>query len=424
MIGVPFVVGVNYVSAPVEVRERLAIVEEEATGVLDTMAGIVHQGAILATCNRTELYAICMGEDSINDLRLFFGSWQGISTEDVAPYIYSYTGPEAVRHLFRVSAGIDSMVVGEAQILSQVKDALRIAEAAGRMGKELKRLFTHAIRAGRRARAETAIGRNGTSIPDVAVELARKVLGSLQGHRALIVGAGNAGKLSAKALLGAGAAEVFVINRTDHRSLDLASNIGGRAIPFSSLENTLAEVDVVVSGTAAKEPVISLDAVESAMTLRQGSPLLMLDIAVPRDIDPSVAGIHGVYLYNIDQLHAAARSNHLHRHAEVEQAEQIVAQEMDRFMEWWRTLIVIPTLRELLQTAERVRQLEMDRVFRKLSHLSLGDQQTVEMMSRALIKKLLHHPLLSLKEMAEDEGHIETIRHVFHLSERNGDADL
>jgi glutamyl-tRNA reductase len=419
MVGVPLVVGVNHLSAPVELRERLALGEDQLSGVLGSLRGSF-QAAILSTCNRIELYTVSSGEDSLHGLRRFFGSWGDTSPDELSPYIYAHAGPEAVRHLFRVAAGLDSMVVGEAQILGQVADASRKAETAGSGGRELDRLFSHAIRVGRRVREETAIGRNGASIPGVAVGLARQVLGSLKGRRVLIVGAGKAGLLSARALLGSGAAEAFVSNRTDQRSRELAADIGGTVIPFSSLGDVLPQVDVVVSGTGASEPVISFKDIERAMERRANTSLLLVDIAVPRDIEPSVAGIPGVHLYNIDRLHGVAKSNLHQRCSEVEKVERIVEEAVGNFVTWWRSLPVLPTIKEIQQAAEDVRERELARALRDLSHLGPEERQTVEMMSRAIVKKLLHHPFRSLKDTPEDEEYVATARRLFNLPERNG----
>jgi len=423
MVGAPLVVGVNHFSAPIELRERLALCEDRVNGVLGSLRDSC-QAALLSTCNRMELYAVSSGKVTLHGLRRFFGSWGGISPADLSPYVYAYAGPEAVRHLFRVAAGLDSMVVGESQILGQVADASRMAEAAGSKGKELDQLFTDAIRVGRRVRAKTAIARHGASIPGVAVGLAKQVLGSLKGRRVLIVGAGKAGMLSARALLGSGAAEAFVSNRTDQRSRELAADIGGTVIPFSSLGNVLTQVDVVVSGTGATEPVISFEHIARAMERRANAPLLLVDIAVPRDIEPAVAGIPGVHLYNIDRLKYLAQSNLHQRRFEVVRVEEIVEEAVGQLVSWWRSLPILPTIKEIQRSAEEVREKELARALRDLSHLGAEDRQTVEMMSRAIVKKLLHHPFRSMKDTPGDEEYVAVVRRLFNLAERNGAAGL
>ncbi len=424
MTGLPIVVGMNHSSAPFEIRESLALGEEEVADVLASFPADASQGAILSTCNRTELYAIGQGEDGFRNLCAFFGSWRGKPASELSSYTYAYSGPEAAKHLFRVASGLDSVVVGEAQILGQVAGALKVAEAAGVAGKELRHLFTYAVRAGRKARTETAIGRNGASIPGVAVELARKTLGSLSGRRVMIVGAGKAGELSAKALLAAGASHVLVANRTDTRSQELARSIGGTAIPLSSLPSMLAEVDVVITGTGAREPVITVQAVRAAVARRNGAPLLLVDIAVPRDVEPSVASIPGVHLYNMEQLQEVARANLRQRRTEVTKVDSIVDTAADRLMSWWRSQSVLPTIKDLSDTAETVRQREVSRALRKLPHLSNKDVQTVEKMSQAIVKKLLHHPLLSLKETPEDKEFTAALRRAFNLREEHQDGSL
>ncbi len=424
MMGQPIVVGMNHSSAPFEIRESLALGDEEVADVLASFPADASQGAILSTCNRTELYAVGLGDEGFRALRAFFGSWRAKEASDLSSYTYAYSGPEAAKHLFRVASGLDSVVVGEAQILGQVAGALKTAETAGVAGKELRQLFTYAVRAGRKARTETAISRNGASIPGVAVELARKTLGSLSGRNVMIVGAGKAGELSAKALLAAGASHVLIANRTDARSKDLAQDIGGTAIPLSSLPVKLAEVDVVITGTGAREPVITAQAVRSAVALRNGAPLLLVDIAMPRDVEPSVAAIPGVYLYNMEQLQEVAQANLRQRHTEASKVDSIVDTTTDRLTSWWRSQSALPTIKDLGDTAETVRQQEVGRALRKLPHLSDDDVQTVEKMSQAIVKKLLHHPLLSLKETPEDSEFAAALRRAFNLRKEHQDGSI
>ena len=422
MTGLPIVVGMNHTSAPFELRESLALGDEEVAGVLASFPADASEGAILSTCNRTELYAIGQGENGFRDLRDFFGSWRGVPASDLTTNTYAYSGAQAARHLFRVASGLDSVVVGEAQILGQVAGALKVAEAAGTAGKELRHLFTYAVRAGRKARAQTAIGRNGASIPGVAVELARKTLGSLSGRRVMIVGAGKAGELSAKALLAAGVSQVIVANRTDARARDLARAIGGTTIPLASMPVKLAEVDVVITGTGAREPVITAEAVRSAVARRNGVPLLLVDIAVPRDVEPSVAAIPGVHLYNMEQLQEVARANIRQRRTEVAKVDSIVDAATVRLMSWWSSQSVLPTIKDLGDTAEKVRRQEVSRALRKLPDLSAEQVRTVEKMSQAIVKKLLHHPLLSLKETPEDSEFTAALRRAFNLPEEHKDG--
>jgi glutamyl-tRNA reductase len=254
------------------------------------------------------------------------------------------------------------------------------------------------------------------------VELARKTLGSLSGRNVMIVGAGKAGELSAKALLAAGASHVLIANRTDARSKDLAQDIGGTAIPLSSLPVKLAEVDVVITGTGAREPVITAQAVRSAVALRNGAPLLLVDIAMPRDVEPSVAAIPGVYLYNMEQLQEVAQANLRQRHTEASKVDSIVDTTTDRLTSWWRSQSALPTIKDLGDTAETVRQQEVGRALRKLPHLSDDDVQTVEKMSQAIVKKLLHHPLLSLKETPEDSEFAAALRRAFNLRKEHQDG--
>jgi glutamyl-tRNA reductase len=364
-----------------------------------------------------EIYAIGGHPNDLHRLRRAFGAWRALGERHLKPYVYAYAGKDAVRHLFRTAAGLDSMVVGETQILGQVREALETSKGLGFADREIASLFTSAIRTGRRARAETAIARSGASIPSVAVELARQTLGTLEGRRVLVVGAGKIGALSAKAFLGSGAASLTVVNRSLDRSQDLAAALGGTALPFSSLEDALSSVDVVVSGTTATDTVIPADMVRRAMAQRKGAALLLVDIAVPRDVSPEAASVPGVHLYNVDDLTAIAQRNMDLRSAEIESVERILDEELDKFEAWQASLLVQPTIRAIHQEAEDVRRREVNEALRKLAHLSKADQDVVDALSRVLVNKILHTPFQTLRETPQDEAYITSVRRLFRLQD-------
>lgn len=418
----PVALSVSHRRAPLSVRERLTPSgEEKGAWIAQRLPDVV----LLATCSRIEVYAVAPSvREGIARLRdLLLAQWGG-TPDSLDPFLEAYVGEEAARHLFRVAAGLDSMVIGEAQILGQVGEAIKASRKAGVVGKEIERLLVHAVRAGRRVRAETAIGQNSTSIPGVAVDLARRIFGSLQGRRVLVVGAGEAGTLTARVLRGAGATSLFVTNRTFQRSLELAVTIGGTAIPFHSLSEALAEMDVVVSSTSAGTPIILSETLRGVLAQRNGDPLLLIDIAVPRDIEPAAASLPGVHLYNIDDLQALAQRNLHRRLGEVQRAESIVEGEVERLRSWWRTLPALRVLRQVHRSGEDLRQRAMARALRRMSHLTPEDRGTIEKMSRAILKGLLHDPILSLKEGAEDRAFLESVRRLFGLPPGEEDAPI
>jgi glutamyl-tRNA reductase len=413
--------GISHKTAPVEVREHFAFAPDELSPLLNRLGERYAGAAVLSTCNRTEIYIT--SQQNVGDTRQLVAMLSGIKGEppiEGAPF-FTVTGRDAARHLFRVAAGIESMVVGESEILGQVRGAFTAATAAGTHTPVLSRLFHTAIRVGRKARTQTQIGRHSVSVSSTAVALARGVLGDLAAKTVLVVGAGEAGKLTAGNLTGGGVRRVLVTSRNSDRTADLAAALGGEPIPFDDRAAAIAQSDIVISSTSAPGFVIDRDMIEASLSARGGRPLLIVDIAVPRDVDPSVREISGVHLFDIDQLQAVAEENLKRRRDEITQAEAIVEQEVRRFGDWLRTLEVLPTVASLRARAEAVRAAEVERTVSKMD-LSPPDRKRLDAMTSAIVKKLLHAPITHLKRPGEGERYIEAARSLFDLDRGSDDS--
>ncbi|HVC35049.1 MAG TPA: glutamyl-tRNA reductase [Chloroflexota bacterium] len=407
------VVGLSFRSAPVELREKVLIGETELGPALQKLG----HGVILSTCNRTEIYQVADGDGTYPDAARFLEQRFDGAADLIQPHLYEIEQGRAVRHLYAVAAGLDSMVLGEPQILGQVRAAVEAAEAAGTAAPVLSHVFRQAIRAGRRARGETFVGRHAVSISYAAVELARTVFGRLDGCRALVIGAGEMGELTVRTLVDHGVGVVAVANRTLAHADALATRFGGTAVLLEQLVPALVDSDIVISSTDAPGYVISSPDVERAVARRGGRPLFLVDIAVPRDVDPLVRALPNVFLYDIDDLKALCDLNREGRRAEVQQVRQIIDDEAQRFERWWRARQVVPTIVAVRQQAERARQAELAEALGKLSHLSDADRATVDDLTRALVAKLLHRPTVRLRELADaaDDAAIRVVRSLYGL---------
>ncbi len=412
-------IGVNHQTANLALREQLAVGPEEMNEALETMRLRVGNGVILSTCNRSEVYGlmptVAKGAES---LKGFLTAYHRVARRDIEPHLYVYSQRKAVRHLFRVASGLDSLILGEAQILGQVRDAYGAASRAGLAGGTLARLFHHALRVGKRARRETNIGRNALSVSRAAVELARRALGDLSNKRVLVVGLGDAGRLTAQALSDAGVADITVTNRTYQRAVDMANQLGGRVVPMDDLDEMMEETDIVVSATGSPGYVITPEMVARAR-VSNDRPLFLIDIAVPRDIDPAVKAIPEVHLYDIDDLEIVAEANRRLREQEAQKVEGIVEEEVAQFMEWLSSLEVIPTVAAIRERADTIRAQELTRVLKRLPDLDLEEQRKLAAFSKALVKKLMHQPIASLKE-TRNPAHTQATRELFDLG-REGD---
>ncbi|MGE5508824.1 MAG: glutamyl-tRNA reductase [Chitinophagales bacterium] len=415
--------GLNHKTAPVEVRERLSLAGERCSAALQELIGrpVLDEVVVLSTCNRTEVYAACQSARSgLQTLMEFLKARLGEMDHPLEPYLYRHEDLDLVQHLFRVVSGLDSMILGEAQILGQVKDALHSALNANTAGVYLGKLFRQAVEVGKRVRTETDIGQSAVSISYAAVELARKIFGELAGKSVLIIGAGETGELTARTLVAHGATAILVANRTHARAVELASRIGGQAFLFEQLPECLAQTDIVISSTGAPHAVVELDMVRAAMHRRRQRPLFLIDIAVPRDIDPRVNGLENVYLYDIDDLQMVVERNLAKRELEVERVERIIVEETESFSQWWAARQVVPVIRALKAYGDEIRDAELKRLFRRLSHLSNRDREMIRAAAGVIVNRLLHHPVVFLKSAAADEEgarpvHLDLLRNLFGL---------
>ncbi|MEA2347765.1 MAG: glutamyl-tRNA reductase [Thermoleophilaceae bacterium] len=398
--------GVSHKTAPVALRERLALSEGRASGFLRELLTHpeVHEAVAISTCNRTELHMVVGDPVEAENAALSALSRQaGIRPTELLGRIYSMRGGEAVRHLFSVAAGLDSMIVGEAEVQGQVKRAYELALVEGVTGPIANRLFRDALVTGKRARTETAISRSHVSISSVAVELARGVLGDLEKRRVLVVGAGEQGELTARALHESGARTVFIANRRYDRAIGLAQRFDGEAVRFDDLPRELAEADIVVTCTASPHQILGHTEMAVVAEERGGRPLLMIDIAVPRDIDPTVREIAGITLYDMDDLQREVARNMSGREAEAERVRTIVAEEAERFEDWLAGLDVVPTIAAIHERGEEIVQSVLSANAGRWESMSQADMDRIEAVGRSIISRLLHEPTLRLKRAADQE---------------------
>ncbi len=408
------VTGVSHHETPVELRERFAFNAEQLVPALSRLPAELG-ASILSTCNRTELYIASERSVELDEAVAALATAHGQpSPEGIA--FYHKDGPEAVQHLFRVAAGIESLVIGESEILGQVREAFSAATAAGSGNAVLARLFHSALRVGRRARSETEIGAHGLSVAALAVSLSRRLLGDLRRKTVLVVGAGEAGQRCAGALVQNGVGRLLVTTRRSGLAEEIARELNGVAIPYAELSSALAEADVIITATAAPEAIISAADVAAAMASRPERPLLIVDIAVPRDVDAAARDVANVHLFDIDDLEAAAEANLEARRREVGAVEAIVLDESARFQAWLEAQGVAPTIATLRRRAEAIRAAELQRTLSRLPDLDEADRKRIEAMSEAIVKRLLHEPVTRLRQSGT-ERHVEALRDLFGLDD-------
>ena len=410
-------IGINHKTAPIELRERVAISRDElpeATRALAALPGVT-ECMIVSTCNRVEMLAAV--ESPETDIAGFLHSHFSIDPAVLAPHIYEHRDQMAVRHLFRVASSLDSMVVGEPQILGQVKDAFAVARESGTISSQLEHLLQSAFAAAKRVRTETAIGSNSVSIASVAVELARKIFGSLQGRTVFLVGAGKMSELAARHLVRQGAGAILVTNRTLERAQQLAEPFKGRVIPFDKLYDAATEADIIISSTGAPHPIFRREHGQAFMHRRRNRPMFFIDIAVPRDVEPAMNKLEGVFVYDIDDLQAVAASHMAERSAQATDAEALIAGEVERFHQRRRAVNVAPAILSLQQQAEEIRMNELKRAQAKLGILTAEQFAAVETLTRGLVNKFLHPPMQALKQAARenDSTRVEALCDVWSL---------
>ncbi|HEY8490118.1 MAG TPA: glutamyl-tRNA reductase [Dehalococcoidia bacterium] len=410
--------GISHKTAPIEIRERLAFGAAELPRALAALRERFGGGVVLSTCNRTEIYVA--GRDGAvrgADLLAFLEEAKGVPVFEHADRFYIHHEAEAVRHLCRVAAGIDSMVLGEAQILGQVREAFLAAHRHGALDRTLSRLFHTAVAAGKRARNQTGIARYAVSVSSAGVSLARQVLGDLASSTVLVVSAGEAGKLAARALAGSGVSRVLVTNRSYARAVQVAEDLGGEPVRFQRLAWAMAQADMVITATGADHYLFSPAFVAEAMGSRGDRPLLLIDLAVPRDVDPAVRDLPGVRLFDIDDLQAVSEANLREREREARKAEAIVQEEADRFLGWWRAQAAVPTIAALRGRAEAVRRAELAKTFRRMPDLTEEQRQRIDALTAAIVKKLLHNPIALLKGAEADSPYVDAVRTLFRLDD-------
>ena len=415
------VIGVNHQTAPVEVREQFAISEArlpEAVKSLATYPGI-EEGMIVSTCNRVEMLARTTNGSA--DLQGFLRQLYGFDPEPYRKYLYEYRSRDAVRHIFRVASSLDSMIVGEPQILGQVKEAYATARAVGAVNSQLDALLTRSFAVAKRVRNETAVAASAVSIASVAVDLAKKIFGNLQGTSVYLVGAGKMCELAARHLLAHGATQIYVANRTFERAAALAKKFNGTAVPFERLYETVPNADIVISSTGAPHAIFRKEHGERFLSQRRNRPMFFIDIAVPRDIDPELNKLDGIFVYDIDDLQQVVSSHIADRRTEADRAEAIVQLEVDKFESRLQTLDVVPTIVSLQEHLETVRQAEIDRVRGRLGTLSPEQELAVEALSRGIINKIMHTPITTLKSAARESSEattvVDLVRKLFGLRE-------
>jgi glutamyl-tRNA reductase len=412
--------GISHKTASVEMRERLALTQSAVTGFLQEVADHpdVHEAVVISTCNRTEL-TLVVGDPVAAESAVLaiLAQRSHVRPTELAERIYSPRNCDAARQLFRVCAGLESMIVGEAEIQGQVKRAYEIALAAGTTGPLTNRLFTAALQAGKRARSETAIGQGRASISSTAVELAHDVLADNTDPSVVIIGAGATSELTARALANSGVSTIFVANRHADRARALADRFGGHVVALDDLPEQLMRADVVVASTASPSPIVDVEDLELVMRARHGRPLLLVDIAVPRDIDPACADLAGVTLYDMDDLQARVAHTVMVREAEALRAEAIVEEEISRFAEWLGTLAVQPTIRALREHGDGIVKQVLAENARRWEHASERDIARAEAIARSVMNRLLHEPTLRLRTMGEHHAHgrLQIMRELFGL---------
>jgi len=413
-------IGLNHRTAPVDVRERLNVPEAKMNECLASMMDIGADGAcLISTCNRVEAIVSSPREDVIEGLVNWMASRAMTTRESIEKYLYILRHGDVVKHLFRVASGLDSMVVGEPQIAGQVKSAFMSSHSAQTLDPLLVQLFEQTMRVAKRVRTETGIGEHAVSVPYAAVELAKKIFGDLAGLRVLLLGAGEMSELTAEHLASQNVKQIFVANKTFERAEGLAAKFGGRAVRFERFEEQLVECDIVLASTGAPHYLITAEQVDRVLATRKSRTLFLIDLSVPRNIDPNVATIDGAYLYNIDDLQLVADANRELRHKRAVEAEQIVEREVDGFRKRLVAQDAVPTIVELQQRLEDIRAAELEKCLRKLGPVTAEQRSAIEQLTTQMVNKILHYPILQLKESSEEPQEREflrrTIRKIFGL---------
>ncbi|UCZ52130.1 glutamyl-tRNA reductase [Bacillus shivajii] len=411
------VVSLNYKTTPVEIREKFTFQEDLDRALIKLrQSKSILECVIVSTCNRTEIYVVA---DQLHTGRYytkaFLSDWFDISKEEFTPYLQIREDEHAIEHLFRVSCGLDSMVLGETQILGQVRDGFNHAQQEGTTGTIFNHLFKQAVTLAKRAHSETAIGENAVSVSYAAVELGKKIFGDFSDKKVLIMGAGKMSELTAKHLSANGINDITVMNRTIERAEELANKFQGRASSMSSMVDSLQETDILISSTGSKEYVVTKETVEKLVKKRKGRPLFLVDIAVPRDLDPELEDIENVYLYDIDDLQGIVAQNLEERKQEAEKIELMIEEELVDFSHWLDTLGVVPVITALRGKALSVQSQTMESLERKLSHLSDREKKVIRKHMKSIVNQLLRDPISAVKELPEEENSEELLQFIMKV---------
>ena len=420
-----FVAGLSHRTAPIALREQLVVDEDKLREILGDLTGrgTCAEVMIVSTCNRVEVYGVAEvpGEARGAAFRQL-GAHRGVALPTLEPLLYSKDGAEAVQHAFRVASSLDSMVLGEPQILGQVKDAFALAQSCRTVGPVLHSLMSQAFAVAKRVRSDTEVGRHAVSVSFAAVELARRIFDALDGRSVLLVGAGEMGELAARHFQDHGTLPVYVANRTASRAQELARDLAGTAVPFEDLFSVMAQVDIVITSTAAPEPIVTSADVSAALHARRGRPLFFIDIAVPRNVEPAVNDLDNVFVYDVDALRSVVDANLRERQREAQRAESLVEREVAKFADRLRSLEVVPTIVSLREKLEEIRKAELARTLTRLPAADEATRQALEALSQGIVNKILHAPTVKLRDSSKaGHGHrwIEVISELFGLGGKN-----
>lgn len=416
-----WLVGISHHSAPVEIREQLAIENGSAAPVMRRLVELpgIAEGALVSTCNRVEVIACGdLGEAGPELLRDFLARERGVSVADFAPHVYVHEGRAAVRHLFRVASSLDSMVVGEPQILGQLKNFYQLATEAGTAGTVLHRAFHKAFSVAKRVRSETGIASKNVSVSSVAVELATQIFESLEDKTAMVIGAGKMSELTARHLQGRGVGAMIFTNRTFDRAVELAREFRGTPVPFDDLYRYLHLADVVIGSTGATTYLLTREGIGEVLRERNRRPMFLIDLAVPRNFDPGINQVENVYLYDLDDLEGVISGNRGEREREAGRGEDIVEEEVEAFWRWFQALDVVPTIVKLREKVDEIRRRELERTLATLPDLGPDERRAIEAMAAAIVNKILHPPLARLKQQgAAESDDVIAARRLFGLDD-------
>lgn len=421
--------GVSHRTAPVELRERLDFSSRDVGAAVESLSARASsaESVVLSTCNRSEIYVV--GEDLVRaraEIVAFLSEYHQLPSEAFSPHLFAFDDVAAARHLFRVASGLDSLVVGEPQILGQVKSAFQAASERRCTGPLLTKTFHWAFGVGKRVRRETTLGEGAVSVSFAAVSLARKIFGRLNGRRVLVVGAGEISTLTAQHLRSQGVAEIVITSRTTAHADELAAEVGGRSVPWTNLRPAIANADIVLTATGSQRPIITREDIETGHGRKRAEPLFIIDVAVPRDVDPAVGEIEQVFLYNVDDLQGIVQENIARRGAEIARAEAIVDEEVARFTAWQRSRRAVPTVVALRQRFEDIRRAELRRLESRLTGFSPEERARVDEVTRLIVEKLLLEPTEQLKALPDVEtqaSYTEAMSRIFRLGDQRQSAN-